>query len=276
VTWARLLASIAMLAGAAVLAGACGSSDETETTSSRTTTTPAESDVLDRMPEVPAATESTRPHASPDGTGGSAFLSEVFDDVQQMWKQEFEDAGAGYTPATLTIFRDEVHTGCGTESANIGPFYCPADHGVYLDTRFFAALARTAGVELGDFAQAYVVAHEVAHHVQTLLGVLQRVRAADEQDPAGANARSVRLELQADCLAGIWKHSRYRRGQLSPADLEDALRAAAVVGSDFQQKKATGTITPEDWTHGSSQQRQQWLTIGFEQGRPAACDTFGG
>jgi uncharacterized protein len=173
-------------------------------------------------------------------------------------------------------FRDEVQTGCGTESANTGPFYCPADHGVYLDTRFFVALARTAGVDLGVFAQAYVVAHEVAHHVQTLLGILQRVRAKDEQDPAGANARSVRFELQADCLAGIWKHSRYRRGQLSRADLADALRAAAVVGSDFQQKKATGTINPEDWTHGSSAQRQHWLTTGFEQGRPAACDTFGG
>jgi uncharacterized protein len=143
-----------------------------------------------------------------------------------------------------------------------------------MDTTFFDALSRQAGVRLGDFAQAYVVAHEVAHHVQVLLGITQRIRAADEQDPAGKNARSVRLELQADCLAGVWKHSAYQRGEVSDADIADALNAAAVVGSDFQQVRATGTITPEDWTHGSSRQRQHWLTTGFEQGDPGACDTF--
>jgi len=119
-----------------------------------------------------------------------------------------------------------------------------------------------------------VVAHELGHHVQTLVGTLRRVRSLDGSDPAGTNARSVRLELQADCFAGVWMHSRYQRGQLSQTDLADALRAAAVVGSDFQQLNTTGKIRPEDWTHGSSAQRQQWLTIGFEQGRPGACDTF--
>jgi predicted metalloprotease len=273
--WLRLLALVAVLGATATSAGGCGSSDETESTASGVTTTSPEPDVLERLPEVPEATDSTSPPASSDGTGGSAFLREVFEDAQAMWGQEFQDAGAAYTPARLTIFHDQVHTACGTESANSGPFYCPGDHGVYLDTRFFGALGRAAGVELGDFAQAYVVAHELGHHVQTLLGVMQRVRAADEQDPAGVNARSVRLELQADCLAGIWAHSRYQRGQLTQADLDDALRAAAVVGSDFQQRQATGTVTPEDWTHGSSQQRQHWLTVGFEQGQPSACDTFG-
>jgi predicted metalloprotease len=251
----RLLACWALAAVA--LAAGCGSSDEPE----------SESDVVDRMPEVPAATETTPPPRSLEG---------VFHDVQDMWKREFEAAGSDYTPATLTIFRDAVDTGCGPASANTGPFYCPADHGVYLDRRFFDALGRAAGVELGDFAQAYVVAHEVAHHVQTLAGTLQRVRSQDESDPAGANARSVRLELQADCFAGVWKHTVYRRGQLTESDLADALRAAAVVGSDFQQLKAGGTIRPEDWTHGSARQRQQWVTTGLEQGRPAACDTFGG
>jgi predicted metalloprotease len=279
--WLRLAVTIALLAATAVLAGGCGSSDEADNTPSATTgpsaeTTPSdESDLLDRLPGVPGPTESTRPPESPDGPGCDAFLRNVFEDVQTMWRRAFEEAGARYTPATLTIFRDEVHTGCGTESAKVGPFYCPADHGVYLDTRFFDALARTAGVELGDFAQAFVVAHEVAHHVQTLLGILQRVRGLDEKDPAGANTRSVRLELQADCFAGVWKHSRYQRGKLTESHLADALRAAAVVGADFQQLSATGTIQPEDWTHGSSAQRQQWLTTGFEQGRPAACDTFG-
>jgi predicted metalloprotease len=176
-----------------------------------------------------------------NGAGGDAFLTAVFEDVQSMWRQEFEAAGLEYTPARMTIFRDEVHTACGTAGAGVGPFYCPADHGVYLDTSFFDALSR----------------------------------AADQQDPAGEHARSVRLELQADCLAGVWKHTRYRRGQLSRAGLEDALRAAAVVGDDFQQRRTTGTISPEDWTHGSSRQRQHWLATGFEQGKPAACDTFG-
>jgi uncharacterized protein len=193
-----------------------------------------------------------------------------------MWTREFQAAGADYTPARLTIFHGQVHTACGAQEAHIGPFYCPADHGVYLDTRFFDALGNAVGVRLGDFARAYVVAHEVGHHVQALLGVLQQVHAANEQDPAGENARSVRVELQADCFAGIWKHTVYRRGALSQADLEDALRAATIVGDDFQQRASSGVIAPDDWTHGSSRQRTHWLTVGFEQGRPGACDTFGG
>jgi uncharacterized protein len=268
-----LSAGAVIVVGAALSFVGCGSSDEGTRGSSTpsATATPAGDDVLERLPEVPEATGSTPP---PSGTG-DVFLRAVFDDVQSLWQREFEAAGAQYASARMTIFRDEVDTACGAQTAGVGPFYCPADHGVYLDTRFFDALGRRAGVELGDFAQAFVVAHEVAHHVQTLLGILQRVRVADEQDPAGANARSVRLELQADCLAGIWKHSRYQRGTLTGADLEDALRAAAVVGSDFQQYLAKGTITPEDWTHGSARQRQQWLLTGFEQGTPSACDTFG-
>jgi predicted metalloprotease len=223
---------------------------------------------------VPSATAATGPPESAAGTGEGAFLTAVFDDAQSMWRQEFDAADVPFAPARITIFRGEVHTACGTQPASVGPFYCPADAGVYLDRSFFDALSRRAGVRLGDFAQAYVVAHEVAHHVQKLLGILQRVAAADEQDPSGENARSVRFELQADCFAGIWIHSRYVRGQLRDDDLADALRAAAVVGSDFQQHLAGAAIRPEDWTHGSSRQRQQWLTTGFEQGRPSACDTF--
>ena len=239
----------------------CGSSEESEPTD-----TTAEEPVLRQLPEVPAATAPAPARSS---------LREVFDDAQAMWRREFENVGATYTPATLTLFRDRVDTACGSETANTGPFYCPADHGVYLDERFFDALGASVGVRLGDFARAYVVAHEVGHHVQTIDGVLTRVRELDQKDPAGTNARSVRFELQADCFAGVWVHSRYQRAQLAPGDIEDALRAAAIVGSDFQQKRATGTITPEDWTHGSSAQRQHWLTVGIEQGAPAACDTFG-
>ena len=192
-------------------------------------------------------------------------------------EERFDQAGASYLPARLTIFRDEVDTACGRQPAYIGPFYCPADHGVYLDTRFFDALSRNAGVQLGDFAQAFVIAHEVAHHVQVLLGITQRVRAEDAQDPAGENARSVRLELQADCFAGIWKHFRYQRGELSDGAFQDALNAAAVVGSDFQQRLATGVVAPEDWTHGSSAQRQQWLTtrLSSKAVRPAPATPSG-
>jgi predicted metalloprotease len=248
---------VVALVCAAVLVVGCGSDSDSSS--------PEKADLND-LPESPAATESTP---------APTTLRGVFDDAQAMWKREFEATGQDYEPATLTIFTGEVDTACGTESADIGPFYCPADHGVYLDTSFFAALSRASGVQLGHFAQAYVVAHEIAHHVQTLLGILQRVHGAGESDPAGANARSVKLELQADCLAGIWKHSAYQRDQLTQADLQDALRAAAVVGSDFQQKRATGTVTPEEWTHGSSAQRQHWLTLGFQTGQPSECDTFG-
>jgi len=275
------------LAAAALPSAGCGSSEHTDrSTSSAATTATAttaaskpapsiEGDAVQRLPKVAAATEPTTLAASPAAGGESAFLTAVFHDAEAMWTREFEAAGLDYTPARLTIFHDEVHTACGAQSASVGPFYCPADRGVYLDTRFFDALGREVGVQLGAFARAYVVAHEVAHHVQVLLGITGRVRAADQQDPAGKNARSVRLELQADCFAGIWKHATYERGQLTEKDFEDALRAAAIVGDDFQQRRATGTIAPEDWTHGSSQQRQHWLTTGFEQGEPAACDTFG-
>jgi hypothetical protein len=140
-------------------------------------------------------------------------LTAVFQDVQAMWAQDFAAAGVHYTPAMLTIFRYAVRTACGTQGASVGPLYCPADHGVYLDTRFFNALALHAGVTLGDFAQAYVIAHEVAHHVQLLLGITHRVAAADQSDPAGKNARSVRFELQADCFAGIWMHYSYPRAR---------------------------------------------------------------
>ncbi|HEY7618187.1 MAG TPA: neutral zinc metallopeptidase [Solirubrobacteraceae bacterium] len=267
------LAAIVVLAAA--LAGCGSGSSSSGASTSTAASAPIEGDAIERLPKVAAATAATSHPVSPGGTGGSTFLRAVFDDVQAMWKREFEAAGMQYTPARLTIFRDQVHTACGTQPASVGPFYCPADRGVYLDTRFFAALSRQVGVHLGDFAQAYVVGHEVGHHVQVLLGISRRVAAADQQDPAGKNPRSVRVELQADCFAGIWKHASYQRNEITAQDFQQALTAAAVVGDDFQQASATGTITPETWTHGSSGQRQHWLNVGFEQGTPSACDTFG-
>jgi predicted metalloprotease len=191
-----------------------------------------------------------------------------------MWFREFRASGLRYRPARLTLFSRQVSTACGTHSSNVGPFYCPASFGVYLDTDFFAALSRMVGVHIGDFAQAYVVAHELGHHVQTLLGISERKAIADHQDPAGANARSVRFELQADCFAGVWAHSAFRQGAVSEADIRDALNAAAVVGDDFANRPGGGARPPETWTHGSSAQRQHWFMTGFTEGRPAACDTF--
>jgi predicted metalloprotease len=269
-----------VLAGCGSSGGSAGTTSSPAGTATATATTAKsassiEGEEVARLPKVAAATQPGQVSGSMDAAQERAFLSSVFHDAEAMWTREFAAAGLQYTPARFTIFHDEVHTACGTQSAQVGPFYCPANRGVYLDTRFFDALGRSVGVRLGAFARAYVVAHEVAHHVQVLLGITNRVRAADQQDPAGTNARSVRLELQADCLAGIWKHATYQRGQLTNEDFADALRAAAVVGDDFQQRRATGTVTPEDWTHGSSEQRQHWLTTGFEQGVPKACDTFG-
>jgi predicted metalloprotease len=263
---------------AAVLAAGCGSSSGSDTpsptatkTATPTPTPKVASPDLQRLPQAPEP--SGHPPSSQD-PGRRAFLHAVFADLEALWQREFHGAGLTYRPARLTVFAQQVHTACGTQSASVGPFYCPASFGVYLDPAFFVALSHHAGVRLGDVAQAYVVGHEVGHHVQTLLGITHQKAAADHQDPAGANARSVRFELQADCFAGVWMHSVYRRGQLTDADLQDALNAAAVVGDDFQRNAAGEARPREDWTHGSSAQRQYWLTRGFEAGRPDACDTF--
>src|SRR5690349_2011268 len=266
---------------AALLLTRCGSSDDQSPARTPTATaaakTPAPTPTVDsaklrQLPQVPAP---SGPPPSSAAIAHHQFLTNVFDDVQAMWRREFAAAQLTYRPARLTIFRHGVHTACGSQTSDVGPFYCPASAGVYLDTAFFNALSNKVGVHLGDFAQAYVVAHEVGHHVQAVLGTLQQVAAADEADPQGANARSVRVELQADCFAGVWVHSAYHRGALNRTDFADALRAAAVVGDDFLARAAMGVERPpESFTHGTSAQRQQWLTTGFEEGTPQACDTF--
>jgi uncharacterized protein len=273
---------------AAVLAVGCGSSSgsgkasptakatATDSPTATATATPTaaatvHSSDLEQLPQAP------EPSGHPPTLQGSsrhAFLRAVFDDVEALWHRQFQAAGLTYHPARLTIFSQQVHTACGEQPADVGPFYCPPSFGVYLDPVFFAALSHHAGVHLGDVAQAYVVAHELGHHVQTLLGFTHQKALADKQDPARANNRSRRFELQADCFAGVWMHSVYRRGQLSDEDLQQALEAATVVGDDFAKHRG-GQVRPrEDWTHGSSAQRRRWLTTGFEEGRPDACDTF--
>jgi predicted metalloprotease len=203
----------------------------------------------------------------------AAFLRAAFDSAQELWQRHFAAAGSRYQPAHLVLFHTQVHTPCGVQSAETGPFYCPPAATVYLNTDFFDALARAHGLRSG-WAAGYVTAHEVGHHVQTLLGVLQRVAQADQGDPQGANRRSVLTELQADCYAGVWLHELAGSGQLTDADVEDILRAAAVVGDDFQRNQAGRPLAPETWTHGSSEQRVRWLATGMRSGAPAACDTF--
>jgi len=201
------------------------------------------------------------------------FVSFVLDDVQDTWTREFQELKRPYERAKLVLFTDAVRSGCGTAEGAMGPFYCPADHKVYIDLGFYKELRNRFGAP-GDFAQAYVIAHEVGHHVQSLLGLEERMAAARERRPDQAPALSVRYELQADCLAGVWAHSTEQRKILEAGDVEEALGAAAAVGDDRIQKQATGRVNPETWTHGSSQQRMQWFNLGLQKGQVQECDTF--
>ncbi len=193
-----------------------------------------------------------------------------FNDVQRVWSEGVQ----GFRPARLVLFWDETRSGCGEAAAGMGPFYCPADERVYIDLRFYRELATRFGAP-GEFAQAYVIAHEVGHHLQNLLGVERKVRVAQQHDPSRRNALSVRLELQADCFAGAWGKSADRRRLLDPGDVEAGLRAAAAVGDDRLQRAATGRANPETFTHGSAEQRSHWFRRGFERGDLKSCDTFG-
>jgi predicted metalloprotease len=201
------------------------------------------------------------------------FAAFVLDDAQRTWSDRFARAGTPYRSTALGLFSGSTVTGCGRASSASGPFYCPADGRVYLDLAFFRELEVRFGAP-GDFAQAYVIAHEVGHHVQNLLGVAQQVSEARRASPWRANDLSVGLELQADCYAGIWARSTSSRGLLEPGDLQEGLTAAAAVGDDRIQAASTGMINPETWTHGSAEQRTEWFGRGFEAGDPRACDTF--
>jgi len=210
----------------------------------------------DRQTEAPAPNDEM-----------GAFVGFVLDDAQDAWTRTFAANGKTYERAKLVLFVERVDSACGLASAATGPFYCPRDHKLYIDLSFYQQLRDRLGAP-GDFAQAYVIAHEVGHHVQNLLGQLENGN--DE----GANRGSVRTELQADCYAGIWAHATGQRDLLEHGDLAEAFRAAEAIGDDTLQKSGRGTVQPETWTHGSSAQRQKWFRRGFENGRVDACDTF--
>jgi predicted metalloprotease len=199
-------------------------------------------------------------------------LAYVVDSIQTFWAETFRVSGRDYPETKLVLFEGGTQSACGPASSATGPFYCPADQKVYLDLGFFDELQSRFGASGGDFAMAYVVAHEFGHHIQTVLGISQRVQDLAAQDPSQQNTLSVRQELQADCLAGVWANSA--QSDLQAGDIEEALSAAAAVGDDRIQEATTGRIDPERWTHGSAEQRVAWFTNGYRSGNPDDCDTF--
>jgi predicted metalloprotease len=198
----------------------------------------------------------------------------VLDDTQQNWEKLLpQQAGTPYRHAKLVLFRDSTNSACGGAESATGPFYCPGDEKVYIDLGFYDELKRRFGAP-GEFAQAYVLAHEIGHHVQKLIGIESKVRQFQSQNPGTANAVSVKMELQADCFAGVWAHSTQQRGLLEAGDVQSALGAASAVGDDHIQQMTRGRVQPETFTHGSSQQRMDWFNRGLNSGQISACNTF--
>ena len=224
----------------------------------------------------PSEAESPAPTGPPTDRLGK-FAAVVLADTEDTWQDLLPKLGQRYEEPTLVLFAGAVSSACGLGSAATGPFYCPPDRKVYLDLSFFDELAQRFGAP-GDFAQAYVIAHEVGHHVQNLLGIAEKVTRLQRQaSRTEGNALSVRVELQADCLAGVWGyHAKQDRNLIEPGDFEAGLRAASAIGDDRLQHKSQGSVQPETWTHGSSEQRTTWLRRGLETGDPQACDTFTG
>ena len=203
------------------------------------------------------------------------FVSFVLDDAQKTWGTIMAQNNASYKKATLVLFRNSTQSACGTGQSAMGPFYCPVDNKVYIDLGFYDELKKRFGAS-GDFAEAYVLAHEIGHHVQNQLGTDSQMRQAQQQNPSRANELSVRLELQADCYAGVWANSTKRRDILSEGDVDEALAAASAVGDDRIQQRTTGRINVDGFTHGSAAQRAEWFKRGFQSGDPRQCDTFRG
>jgi len=217
-------------------------------------------------------TSQPRPHSAEEEKLVQ-FVSFVLDDVQNVWAQELPRHGTPYEKARLVLFTNTTRSGCGYAESAMGPFYCPADRKVYIDLGFYNELKRRFGAP-GEFAQAYVIAHEVGHHVQNLLGISDKIHQLQESHPGQAGKLSIRLELQADCLAGVWGHSTEQRNLLEQGDVEAGLNAAAAVGDDRIQQQAGARVNPETWTHGSSTERVRWFRRGLESGRVSECNTF--
>jgi predicted metalloprotease len=201
------------------------------------------------------------------------FSSYVFTDAQQTWQETFRREGRQYENAQLVLYRSAVDTACGSASSAVGPFYCPGDERVYLDLSFYGDMQQQLGAG-GDFAWAYVIGHEVGHHVQQELGTSDEVRRLQREDPDQANDLSVRLELQADCYSGVWANTVYQQGDLEQGDVGEAVAASEAVGDDRLQRRASGSVDPDSFTHGSSEQRRRWFEEGYRSGDTGVCDTF--
>ncbi|HET9706311.1 MAG TPA: neutral zinc metallopeptidase [Vicinamibacterales bacterium] len=224
-----------------------------------------------QMVEQSAPPSQSAPTGAPSGDPAAEFVSVVLGDTEETWNRIFQSSGRRYQEPVLVLFENAVQSACGSASSSSGPFYCPADQKVYLDLAFFRELDQRFGAP-GDFAAAYVVAHEVGHHVQNLLGVNRQVGQAQQgTSRAGANALSVQLELQADCLAGVWGHHASRKQLLDEGDVDEGLKAAAAIGDD---RLTRGRVSPESFTHGTSEQRARWLRQGLSSGDINNCDTF--
>lgn len=228
--------------------------------------------LLNMVEEVNPQQTQPVPTGAPTNDPAAEFISVVLADTEETWGRVFSSAGRQYREPVLVLFEDSVRSACGSASSASGPFYCPADQKVYLDLSFFRELDRRFGAP-GDFAQAYVVAHEVGHHVQNVLGINRQVQEAQQTSGsrAGANAMSVRLELQADCLAGVWGHHANKKQLLDAGDVDEGLSAAAAIGDD---RLSGGRVSPESFTHGTSEQRARWLRQGLQSGDINSCDTF--
>jgi predicted metalloprotease len=230
-------------------------------------------DPFGAAPQAPDAGAQGIPAAQDPERDLKEFSNVVFSKTLDTWSQVFKEEGRPFERAKVVLYRDAVSTGCGDASSAVGPFYCPRDQRVYLDLSFYHDMESKLGAP-GDFAWAYVIAHEVGHHVQKELGTSDEVTRMQSENPGDANALSVRLELQADCYAGVWAHSVFAAGDLEKGDVREAIRASAAVGDDRLQRQATGHVNPDSFTHGSSEQRMSWFNRGRASGRPDDCDTF--
>lgn len=234
--------------------------------------TPTQTNTQTQAPAVADCTQSTSQQVQ--------FMCAITDNTQDIWTRLYAASGETYQPTSLVIFDGFTESGCGGADARVGPHYCPLDQTMYLDLGFFDQLSSRFGAP-GDFAQAYVIAHEVGHHIQTIEGINESVRRSQQNDPSSANALSVAMELQADCLAGVWAYHAndivddVGAVEMEIGDLQEGIAAAEAVGDDRIQQASTGRIDPEQWTHGSAAQRAEWFMIGFNSGDPSSCDTFG-
>lgn len=234
------------------------------------------SELLQMSESAPVETGSPA-GAPPADDDAAQFISAMLASTEDVWREQFSQAGATYTDPRLVLFTDAVNSACGFNTSATGPFYCPPDQQIYIDLGFFRELARMGGP--GEFARAYVLGHEVGHHIQQLTGISDNVRRQQQAAGRGTetNALQVRMELQADCLAGVWAyHANRTRGILDPGDVEDGLAAAEAIGDDRLMRNAGRSVAPESFTHGTSRQRREWLERGLRSGDPDVCDTFGG